>query len=430
MSHCFTRYYTEKSKGVTRFFMLCLLLPVLLSSCLGGDDDNIDPYGDMAITGVTLGTLNRYVEALSAQTGNDTIVKSTLTGSAYKLTIDQLSHTIYNLDSLPVGTDLKHVVISSLTTKNNGVVYMKSLTSDTLRYVNNTDSLDFSQPRILRVFATDGSGSRDYTMTLSASTHIGINFGWKRVATSEQLEGWDDAQLVVVGDTIALVERGTVAKDGLLYRVAEGTVERSTNFQDWTVVAEGTGLRTLIGAATRELYALGDDGRLKASADNGATWHDENLDSDASLLPAEGISCTTWEYTPSDSTDYVLMTGPSQTNENEMVVWRKITSSAALTSDSDEREGKWVYMTVDDSSRYSLPRQECVSMAVYDGTVLAVGSNMKILQSRDQGISWKYVSAYAMPSYMQGARVCMTSDSMGHLWLVTNAGEVWQGTLR
>ena len=419
------RINIEQMKKMFTTLCALLIVAVLLTSCLGGDDSDTTLYSDTAITAVTLGTLNRYTQSTSSRSGNDTIIKTTLTGSTYRLTIDQLNHVIFNRDSLPVGTDMSHVVISSITAKNNGVVLLKSLTSDTLRYVSSTDSIDFTQPRTLRVFSSDGTASRDYTMTLAASTVTGINFGWKRVDASDDLKAWDDAQLVAIGDTVRLVERGTVMKDGRAFRVSDERVEISDNLTDWTAVAEATGLKTMVGAGTRELFAITLDGRMKVSADDGRNWDYDTLDNDAQLLPTEGMSSVAWPYAPSDSTDYILMAGPSPLREDEMVVWRKISQYGGNTLG-----GRWIYMTVDDSSRYYLPRQKCISLAYYDGTVLAVGSKMVMMQSRDQGISWKQVSAYALPTGIEGTRICMTADARGRLWLATNEGELWQGTLR
>ncbi|MDE6807055.1 MAG: hypothetical protein K2I98_01155, partial [Prevotella sp.] len=149
------------------FITLCVLLgaSMMLTGCLKSDNDmTVTTYGDMAITSITLGTMNRYTQTISPTTGNDTIIKSTYTGSGYPLSIDQLGRRIYNETELPVGTDLKHVVVS-LSTLNGGIVAIKSLTSDSLTWYSSNDSIDFSQPRIFRVFAIDGSGSRDYTVT-------------------------------------------------------------------------------------------------------------------------------------------------------------------------------------------------------------------------------------------------------------------------
>ena len=111
---------------------MMLIALTVLASCLKDNDTSVETYSDTAITAVTLGTLNRYTHTVSSKTGNDTIIKSTLTGSTYRLTIDQLGCKIFNRDSLPLGTDLKHVVLSGVSTKNGGVAFIKSLISDTL----------------------------------------------------------------------------------------------------------------------------------------------------------------------------------------------------------------------------------------------------------------------------------------------------------
>ena len=94
---------------------LCVLLgaSTMLTGCLGSDSDTqVTSYSDMAITSITLGTLNRYTLSTSSTTGNDTIIKSTFSGSSYPVLIDQLDYRIYNKTELPVGTDLEHVTLT------------------------------------------------------------------------------------------------------------------------------------------------------------------------------------------------------------------------------------------------------------------------------------------------------------------------------
>jgi hypothetical protein len=50
---------------------------------------------------------------------------------------------IFNLDSLPYGTDPTKVVFTA-STKNSGVVFVKSLTSDSVSYYS-SDSIDFTK---------------------------------------------------------------------------------------------------------------------------------------------------------------------------------------------------------------------------------------------------------------------------------------------
>lgn len=366
---------------------LCALIAgvAALSSCLKDSDDDTTTYSDMAITQFTLGTLNRYTHTVSSKTGNDTVIKSTLSGSVYKMSIDQLRHRIVNTTELPVGTDIEHV-ICTVTAKNGGVVALQSMTSDSLKWHSSTDSVSFVQPRIFRVYATDGSGYRDYTVELNVSATTGITFGWRLEKTDDALAEWTDKKLVAVGDTVQLVDKDSI-----------------------------------VGVSACERYMIDHDGLLKYSRDGGVSWQEETLDEDASLLPARGTATiVSWPYAPADNTDYVLMVGKSrQDNDPTMRVWRKIAPYMG--------GGQWVYMPAGDLNHFPMPVEDNLSMACYDGTVLVIGDGMVIYQSRDQGITWRTNSTYDLPSSLTGTAVVMTADAKGQLWLLTNTGQLWRG---
>lgn len=357
----------------------------LLASCLNDDSDTTSTgYSDVAITAFTLGTLNRYTHATSSATGNDTVVKTTISGSTYKMTIDHINRRVYNVKELPVGTDVAHVV-STVTTKNGGLLALQSAVSDSLMWFSSTDSVDYTTPRMLWVYSADGNSKRSYTVQLNVSTTTGINFAWEQVEslTADHLESME---LVAEADTVRLAER------------------------------TGT-----IGASTGERYMIDSDGRLLSLRNGDAEWQEERLDADESLLPAPGkAACVTWPYAPADRTDYVLMVGtPRQDDVETMRVWRKIVSH--------DGDGTWTYMPVADTNNYPLPRQESLTMAYYDGTVLAVGTDGVMRQSRDQGITWRQVSAYGLPDSVEGVPLSMVTDEAGQLWLLTSSGQLWRG---
>ena len=407
--------------------MLCLLVAVMttLSSCLKDDNDSsLTSYSDMAITSFTLGTLNRYQQTTSTKTGNDTIVKSTFTGSYYPMTIDQINYRIYNTKPLPIGTDSKHV-ICTINTKNNGVVYVKSLTSDTLTYYTSTDSLDLSSKRIFRVFAINGSGSRDYTVELNVSQTTGTTFQWVKTDSVAPADNFASKRLVAFGNTTLLLDRNIMVKGNYAFRLNDGSVERSDNLEQWEQRGDATELQQLVGTSSFELFAIGNDGRMKRSTDDGMTWQDELLDEDASLLPSGCIATTYWPYSPTNNTDYVLMVGnlteeqPRQSDE-QMNIWRKISTQ--------QEQGQWVCMTQDYSNHEKLPRFTHLSLAYYDGTVLALGNDLKIYQSRDQGITWQQPADFALPSTLIGTAASITADDNDALWLITDKGQIWKGS--
>src|SRR3712207_8091792 len=79
-------------------FTLLLTAGILLSSCLGNNEEEPTTYYDSAITGFQIGTLNKYVTTIGKD-GKKTITKTSVNCSAYAFYIDQANHLIYNPDS-------------------------------------------------------------------------------------------------------------------------------------------------------------------------------------------------------------------------------------------------------------------------------------------------------------------------------------------
>ncbi|MBQ9356274.1 MAG: hypothetical protein IJT98_03160 [Prevotella sp.] len=363
-----------------------LLGTVALTSCLKSENDEVAySYSDTAITQFTLGTLNRYTHTTSSKTGNDTVVKSTLTGSSYRMTIDHVGCKVYNAYPLPVGTDIKHVVCT-ISTKNGGAVALKSMTSDSLRWFSTSDSIDFSQPRTFVVYSANLSSIREYTVSLNVSATTGINFAWTLDKTIGQPDTLTGKTLTAYADSVAIVATDSI-----------------------------------IGNAGNECYAISYDGHLMRSLNGGLNWENDALDDAEELLPAAGqASCVTWDYAPADNTQCILMVGtPRQGDAKNMRVWRKITGAAG--------SGQWIYMPFDDTNYFPLTRQEHVALAYYNETVLCTGTDGIMRQSADQGISWRKSSTYAMPSSITGTVIAMATDNQQRIWMLTTTGQLWRG---
>ena len=354
---------------------------LLLTSCLSSNETEITVYDDMAIKTFTLGTLNRYLHTTSSE-GEDSVYKVSYSASAYKMNIDQLGHKISNVDSLLTGTDMAHV-ICTVTTKNNSVVYVKSLTSDSLTYLSSgNDSIDFTAPRTFRVFATDGSGYRDYTVTLSARTQNAGIFSWTEA---------DEADFPLPADKA----------------VREA--------------AETAGL-TYIGSTHTEAYAMNGEGIIVETTDAGSTWTEAAFDTDVALLPKSDMAYTAWHLNV--RTDYALLAGYNpEVNDSTMVLWRKLADY--------ERKGQWVYMPLDEKNPYYLPKMDHISLVYYNNAVLAFGSGKNIYASRDQGITWKPTSTYSFPDdFPDEHPFKAVTDEEGYIWLMdTASGQTWKGRL-
>ena len=354
---------------------------LLLTSCLNGNDSEITGYDDAAIATFTLGTLNRYLHKTSSA-GKDSIYKVTYSATTYKMDIDQLNHRISNVDSLLTGTDIEHV-ICNVTTKNNGIVVVKSLTSDSLVYLNSgNDSIDFSKPRTFRVLSSNGLNYRDYTVSLNVRTQTEGTFSWMEAAEAD------------------------------FPLPADSTIRKA---------AEAAGL-TYIGSTHTEAYAMNADGTIVESTDTARTWTEAVLDTDAAWLPKSATAYTTWNLDV--RTDYALLAGQNpEVSDTTMVLWRKLADYG--------KKGQWVYMPLDEKNPYYLPMMDHIALVYYNHAVLAFGSNKNIYVSRDQGITWKTTSTYKFPDdFAEGHPFKAAADDKGYVWLTdTASGQTWKGRL-
>jgi len=405
-------------------FGLFMMANVVLMSCLNADETEVTLHNDAAISSFTLGTFTRYYHPTS---NPDTTMKTTVTGSYYKMTIDHLGQQIYNADSLPLGTQPR--VLCTITTINSGIVGLKGMGNDTVyRYFNQNDSVDFSEPRMFRVVSSDGTYHRDYQVKVNIAQTTGDVFAWHLQSDKLAMPATADGYCLAVlkGKPVVLANDNTqsiVAADTLVYKLAGGDVYRSADGQTWTLTASAPAIRQLVGTATREVFAIGTNDSLMVSRDGGTTWQKDSMDNPASLLPKSQLACVRFTYPSADSTDYVLFAGAGASATDTLsTVWRKISFYT-----EDASKSKWVYMPLDDDNYCLLPRMEGLQLAYYDSCILAVGKEGKVYRSADQGITWRKNSVYALPAAIDGQVAAMTTDGEGRVWLVTTTGQLWIG---
>jgi hypothetical protein len=391
----------RKMKQIKILFILSMTV-LLMTSCLKSDaDSSVTLYNDAAITDFTLGTMNLY--------NGDT--KTTYSGSTYHFNIDQsntgvhvfkdttiIGRCVYNNDSLPLGTDLQHVP-STLTTRNNGIAIIEQLDApDYYDYFDESDSIDFTKPRKVRVYSSDGSAYNQYYICINVHQEDGNKFVWKLM---------DD---------------------------------------NWTATPDATVLpdtiKQILGSSTTEKYALSTDNKLKVSYDNGQTWKDDLINGDDDMLPTRDLALISYPMANTDSVDYVLLVGNREVNEqnNESIamVWRKVVDYS-----KNAAEASWNYMERNaGSDSLALPRMKDMVMVKYDDGILALGGEgiggcsepaySVIYQSRDNGITWKYNPWYVFPEGFDShaTKVTATVDADNFLWLhCEGSGQVWRGRL-
>jgi hypothetical protein len=347
-------------------------------------DDNSSAvvYDDMAITGFRLTSINRLVHS-TTKAGKDTVIKKTL-ANPVPFTINQETYEIYNVDSLPYGCDTKRV-LATISSKNNGQIMIKSFVGDTLSFYRSTDSIDFSKPRVLEVYTSDLTAYRSYTVEVNVRQYDNSTMQWERVTLDELPDYGDDAD-------------------------------------EWEDIMAKEELRKFIGEGTVEAYAFDYDNKIMVSKDDGATWTPDSVDGDASLLPTQSCAFVSIPFGVNDSTDYQLMVGSCEKEKTESVVWRKI---AEFGYDYDPC--KWVQIPSDPRNDYYLPKLEHISLLYYNGLILAIGSDKKIYQSRDKGITWKTSKAYTLPEGFDSKDFIAFSD-FEYIWIYArDTGEAWRG---
>ncbi|MBO5592488.1 MAG: hypothetical protein J5913_05950 [Prevotella sp.] len=368
-------------------FMLCVVLAgaVLYTSCMGDDSrTNTTVYEETAITAFKLTTVNRYLHT-TTKSGKDSVYKKTLSNPAV-FTIDQNTYEIYNTDSLPYGCDVKHV-LATITSKNSSQIMIKSVVGDTLRTYYSTDSIDFSNPREIQAYNSDLSNHRSYTVKVNVRQYDNSSMIWELMSIEDM--PIPTSQFIDVA---------------------------------WQEKVKAAGLREFIGEGTIEAYAYDNDGKLMVSVDGGLTWKPDSIGGDASLLPTSDVEFLSLPFAVNDSTDYQLLVGSNENDANHAVVWRKV---AEFGYDSDPC--KWVQIPFSHYNTYALPKLKNIDLLLYNGLVLAIGSDKKIYQSRDKGITWKTSSAYQLPKDLQSNDFYAFVDE-DYIWIVGNDnGEVWRG---
>ena len=437
-------------KQIKTTYLLIAILLGSLAACSKMDDTQVTLYDDAAITSFTLGTVNRYVNGK----------KSTFSGSDYLFHIDQVTRTIYNSDSLPMGTDAAHIVCG-LTTYNNSQPYIISTDGTYMTYHSSSDSIDFSTPRTFRVIASSGAGYTDYTVKVNVHKENPDSFVWKKMAdipvmndlrtimfndqlyvfgneggtttayTTDDGSAWTPVTLPATAD--ANTWQNAVATIDSLYIMCGTKVYRTQDFTTWdednSEVLDEASIKQLIGASSQEVYALSTSGMLMSKYSgnlNLGMWIPADFESDVNAedLPTNDYAFTCYPMAYADSTDYVVMGGTKKIGDEwQGRVWRRIVDYSGVGILSELKKlieeaasgsetisstwiRQWTYMERTGNKLYELPALKNLQLVYYGEELLAFGgqsydneitSLIAFWRSRDNGITWKQDVNYTMP---------------------------------
>ena len=448
-------------------FTLLLTTVLLLTSCLGNTEEDNETYYDSAITAFKIGTLNKYVTTTDPS-GKSTVTKTTVDVSKYPFYIDQTNHVIYNPDSLPAGLDLKRV-IATCTTKNSGIVTIKSMKSDSIFSFSSKDSVDFSEPRTLIVYNQNGSVNRTYTVKVNMHKQTANQFDWTATEQNTQIATLNDMKLTAFQGKMILA--GTKDGMGKLYMTSEQSMTNwkelttnislastistnlvatankiyllnndklyaSANGTDWEEVATPA-ISKLIGASATKLYGLTAANAILYSID-GKSWTNEIMDGNAAFMPTQNITMVSQPTKVNENINYLVLVGNRAEDfatDSTACVWGKVEDNSTYTATEP-----WRYYPIGKDNYYKAPRLANLQIAGYGNSIIAFGGDglgahkgkafSAFYVSNDKGITWKKDDSMKLPSTFDSDKTqfAMTVDSQNFIWIVCGgSGKVWKG---
>ena len=451
-----------------RFLPLLMLCSVVLlfASCLSDNDDERMGHDDAAIIAFSVKNVKRLVHTKSSK-GADSTYITTFSASDYRFYIDQINRVIYNPDSLPLGVDASKVV-ATISAKNAGVIAIKSAKSDSVKYFNSADSLDFTKPRQVIVYNNSGTGMNTYTVHVNVHQQDGDAFNWSSQTKNEpKLAELTAMRLLANGENLYVFGnkgseakiyaaarkaagqwqeikpniqlasdfyRNVVLQGKTFYGYHDGQVVKSADAKNWSVVST-IALKQLVGASDAKLYALTENHEIVVSADRGATWKTETLSPSNALLPEADLNFVVQPSKTNAGANQLFMAG---TTDQRVAQWGKIEEN-----DKKAENQPWTSYTPSARNRFALPNLTNLQVVKYGDALVAMGgagkgesSGVKAFSqmygSVDGGLTWKKHATLVFPEGFQSSETsfAMTADADHYLWIVCGkTGQVWRGRL-
>ena len=448
--------------------LLTLLLGFLMTfgqlACINDDDVETTTARDCIITNLTLGTLNRYLLTKNAA-GEDSTYRVTVTGTLYPMSIDHFKRPgyncdgrIWNRDSLPYGTDITKVTFSAINA--TGGYMIRSLTTGQDTAFVATDSTDFSLPRMVTVYASDGVSQRSYEVCVLVHKQEGDSMNWQKVGQpNSMLSSLTNLRAVAQNGVLTLYGQQGGATQAVRIPYTEQTVSSqaewttqtltnllpqtiqtgkngsllalnpshqiltSTDGLVWTSVGSSFAPTTLLAGGKTGVHAL-SEGEFMASTD-GVAWTAVSNDNPALAPRTDSVVSV---CVPARSTDGQEVFVAVEQRKEQVNVWRR-----TIDVEGGE-EYPWIHIPAAETNQYNCPKLRDASIFRYDGATWMTGMTSDgqpapLYASHDNGRTWipneiKLPKTPTLGTY----RIVATTDEHQFIWYINAAtGEIWRG---
>ncbi|MBR2607253.1 MAG: hypothetical protein IKC70_04915 [Bacteroidaceae bacterium] len=451
-----------------KIFSLCLMALatiIVFSSCLDTDDEqyvNYEPYA--SLRSVSISDIDtKYI--VKDKEGNDSTVIKTVQGAFCHFTINQETGEAYNVDSLPVGTDVTKVA-TSISCDGVAYLYVDSLQSYEL-FVE-TDSFDYTNPLKILIASTDGTYAREYKISLNVHKVDPNQLYWNRITENPAASGAavrmsqkddklylfscdndGDVSLftILVSNSVSTESKNVsglpqypnmnslVQYAGKFYIVADGKIYSSADGEAWENVSCEADVKTLFAASDKDnvIWAVANDS-LAYAGDVAAGFTTVQPLSDK--FPLYDLSSIVSPLrTNLNINRYLLFGRTMQGAQAQPQLWGKLSN-----------EKKWVNYNPSSYNTKVCPSLESLTVFPYDGKLYAIGGKgtiagadvaalSTIYVSRDNGLTWDAADedGPSLPAELAGndAPFAAFADADGNIWLAVcgENGAIWRGRM-
>ena len=449
-----------------KIFSLCLMALTMMltfTSCLESDGALAVKYYPYAILrSVKISDIEtKYL--IKTEDGNDSTIVKTVRGEYYPFAINQETGEAYNVDSLPVGTDVTKVATEI---NCDGIAYLYVDSLQKYELFVESDSFDFTNPLKILVSATDGSYSREYKISLNVHTLDPNQLYWNKMAENPAAAS-AAVRLLVKDENIFLFgcdADGNVALSvapvsnvaswssksvaglpqspnmnslvlyaGSFYIVVDGSIYASADGEAWESVACDANVTTLFAASDKDniIWAVANDSIACASDLSAGLTFVQPL---ADKFPLNNLSSVVQPLrTNLNINRYILVGSTAQGGQPQ--VWSRLSS-----------ERKWVNYSPSSYNTKLCPALESLTVFPYDGKLYAIGGKgivagaevealSTIYVSRDNGLTWEPFDedGPSLPAELAGVDVpfAVFVDGNGNIWMAVcgENGAIWRGRM-